>query len=167
MNLRSLFEWMDALPSSIAMRESLYAYPALLTAHVITLAMFAGLVAMMDLRLLGVAYKTTPFSEVQSRLFPWQMVGMTLSFATGALLFYSQPMRYFPKLLYWLKMGLLVVAGINAMLFHFTTYRSVDKWDTDGRPPGAARTAALFSLVLWACIVVSGRLTAYDWLTLE
>lgn len=167
MNLRSIFEWMDALPSSVVMRESLYGYPALLTAHVVTLAMFAGLVAMMDLRLLGVAYKTTPFSEVQKRLFPWQMVGMTLSFATGLLLFYSQPLRYYPRLYYWMKMALLVVAGVNAMLFHFTTYRSVAKWDTDARPPTAARVAAVLSLALWAGIVVFGRLTAYDWLMLE
>ena len=167
MNLRSLFEWMDALPSSIALRESLYGYPALLTAHVVTLAMFAGLVAMMDLRLLGVAYRTTPFSEVQKRLFPWQMVGMTLSFITGLLLFYSQPLRYYPKLYYWMKMALIVVAGVNAMLFHFTTYRSVVAWDTGLRPPVKARVAAVLSLALWACIVVFGRLTAYDWLTLE
>lgn len=167
MNLRSFFEWMDALPSSIAMRESLYGYPALLTAHVVGLAMFAGLVAMMDLRLLGVAYRTTPFSEVQKRLFPWQMVGMTLSFATGILLFYSQPLRYYPKLYYWMKMALIALAGVNAILFHFTTYRSVAQWDNDARPPSGARVAAVLSLVMWAGIVVFGRLTAYDWLTLE
>ncbi len=167
MNLRSLFEWADALPSSIAMRESLYAFPGLLTAHVVALAMFAGLVAMMDLRLLGVAYKTTPFSEVQARLFPWQMVGMVLSFATGLLLFYSQPLRYYGKVLYWVKMGLLVLAAINAMLFHYTTYRSVDKWDADGSPPFAARVAGALSLALWGGIIMTGRLTAYDWLTYE
>jgi hypothetical protein len=167
MSPRSLFEWMDALPSSIALRESLYGYPILLTAHVVSLAMFAGLVAMMDLRLLGVAYGATPFSEVQRRLFPWQMVGMTLSFATGLLLFYSQPLRYYPKLFYWMKMALIVVAGVNAMLFHFTTYRSVVAWDTGLHPPTKARVAAVLSLTLWACIVIFGRLTAYDWLTLD
>ena len=44
------------------MRESLYAYPGLMTAHVVTLVMFGGLVVMMDLRLVGVAYRDTPFS---------------------------------------------------------------------------------------------------------
>jgi hypothetical protein len=166
MNLRSLFEWVDTFPSSIAMRESLYGYPILLTAHVVTLAMFAGLVIMMDLRLLGFAYRTTPFSQVQARLFPWQMVGMVLSFSTGFLLFYSQPMRYYPRLYYWMKMALLVVAGLNALVFHLTTYRSVAKWDADAGPPSGAKLAGALSLVLWAGIVVSGRLTAYDWLTL-
>ena len=166
MSLRTLFEWVDAFPSSIAMRESLYAFPVLLTIHLISLAMFAGLVVMMDLRLLGVAYRGTPFSEVQARLFPWQMVGMAVTSLAGLLLFYSQPMRYFGKLLYWIKMGLIVLAGVNAMLFHFTTYRSIAKWDPTS-PPLGAKVAGVLSLAMWACIVAFGRLTAYDWWTYE
>ena len=166
MSLRSWFEWMDAFPSSIAMRESLYAFPVLLTLHLISLAMFAGLVVMMDLRLLGVAYRGTPFSEVQPRLFPWQMVGMVVTSIAGLLLFYTQPMRYFGKVLYWIKMALIVLAGVNALLFHFTTYRSVAKWDTAG-PPLGAKVAGVLSLAMWACIVAFGRLTAYDWWTFE
>jgi hypothetical protein len=166
MSLRSWFEWVDAFPSSIAMRESLYAFPVLLTVHLISLAMFAGLVVMMDLRLLGVAYRSTPFSEVQARLFPWQMVGMVVTSIAGLLLFYSQPMRYFGKVLYWIKMALIVLAGVNALLFHFTTYRSIAKWDT-ARPPLGAKVAGGLSLAMWAGIVAFGRLTAYNWWTYE
>jgi len=168
MSLRTLFEWVDAFPSSIAMRESIFAFPVLLTVHLVSLVMFAGLVMMMDLRLLGAAYRGTPFSEVQARLFPWQMVGMVVTSIAGLLLFYSQPMRYFGKLLYWIKMGLIVLAGVNAMLFHFTTYRSITKWDTTS-PPLGAKVAGVLSLAMWACIVAFGRLTAYDydWATFE
>ena len=166
MSLRTLFEWVDAFPSSIAMRESLYAFPVLLTIHLISLAMFAGLVVMMDLRLVGVAYRGTPFSEVQGRLFPWQMAAMVVTSLAGLLLLYAQPMRYFGKVLYWIKMALIVLAGVNALLFHFTTYRSVAKWDTAG-PPLGAKVAGGLSLALWACIVAFGRLTAYDWWTFE
>jgi len=166
MSFRTLFEWVDAFPSSIAMRESLYAFPVLLTLHLISLVMFAGLVVMMDLRLLGVAYRGTPFSEVQAKLFPWQMVGMVVTSIAGLLLFYSQPMRYFGKVLYWIKMALIVLAGVNALLFHFTTYRSIAKWDTAG-PPLGAKVAGGLSLAMWAGIVASGRLTAYNWWTYE
>jgi hypothetical protein len=166
MSLRPLFEWVHAFPSSIAMRESLYAFPVLLTLHLVSLAMFAGLVVMMDLRLLGVAYRGTPFSEVQRRLFPWQMVGMVVTSIAGLLLFYMQPMRYFGKVLYWIKIALIVLAGVNALLFHFTTYRSIAKWDTAG-PPLGAKVAGVLSLAMWAGIVSFGRLTAYDWWTYE
>lgn len=166
MSLRNLFEWVDAFPSSIAMRESLYAFPVLLTIHLISLATFAGLVMMMDLRLLGVAYRGTPFSEVQGRLFPWQMVAMVVTSIAGLLLFYAQPMRYFGKVLYWIKMALLVLAGVNVLLFHFITYRTIDNWDITN-PPVAAKVAGGLSVALWACIVAFGRLTAYDWWTYE
>ncbi len=166
MSLRTLFEWVDAFPSSIAMRESLFAFPVLLTLHLISLAMFAGLVVMMDLRLLGVAYRGTPFSEVQARLFPWQMVGMVVTSVAGLLLFYAQPMRYFGRVLYWIKIALMVLAIVNALLFHLTTYRSVAKWDTSG-PPRGAKVAGGVSLALWAGVVTFGRLTAYDWWIFE
>ncbi len=166
MSLRSLFEWVDAFPSSIAMRESLYAFPVLLTLHLISLVMFAGLVVMMDLRLLGVAYRGTPFSEVQARLFPWQMVGMVVTSVAGLLLFDSQPMRYFGRVLYWIKITLMVLAIVNALVFHLTTYRSVAKWDTSG-PPRGAKVAGGVSLALWAGVVTFGRLTAYDWWIFE
>ncbi|HIF05412.1 MAG TPA: hypothetical protein EYQ64_00215 [Gemmatimonadetes bacterium] len=166
MSLRTLFEWVDAFPSSIAMREHLYAFPALLTLHLISLAMFAGLVVMMDLRLLGVAFRGTPFSEVQRRLFPWQIVGFVVTSIAGLLLLYAQPMRYFGKVLYWIKIALILLAGVNMFVFHFTTNRKVAEWDTSG-PPLGAKVAGGLSVFFWAGVVVFGRLTAYEWWTYE
>jgi len=166
MSLRPLFEWVHAFPSSIAMREGLFAFPVLLTIHLISLATFAGLVVMMDLRLVGVAYRGTPFSEMQRRLFPWQMVAMVVTTIAGLLLFYAQPMRYFGKVIYWIKIALIVLATVNVLLFHFVTYRSIDKWDLTN-PPVAAKVAGWLSLALWAGVVATGRLTAYEWWTFE
>lgn len=165
MPFRAWFEWVDAIPSSIAMRESLYGYPGLLTAHVVSMCLFAGLVIMMDLRLVGVGNQRTPFSEIQKRTFPWQMLGLVLSSVTGLLLFYSQPMRYYGKVFYWTKLALMVLAGVNALYFHLTTYRSVAAWDTDAVTPFGAKMAGAVSLVLWAGVVAFGRLTAYNWMT--
>lgn len=162
--IRNLFLWIDALESSIALRESDYGYAILLTIHVITIAMFAGLILMMDLRLLGWGNKSSPVSQVQGRLFPWQMFSMGASALTGLALVYAQPLRYYPKIFFWTKMVLMVFAGINAMVFHFTTYQSVAQWDTDAVPPAGARRAGFIGLVLWAGIMVFGRLTAYNWI---
>ena len=166
MSLRPLFEWVDAFPSSIALRESLYAFPVALTVHLVSLAMFAGLVVMMDLRLVGVAYRGTPFSEMQRRLFPWQMVAMVVTSVAGLLLFYAQPMRYFGKVIYWIKIALIVLATVNVLLFHFVTYRSIDKWDLTNQPV-TAKVAGWLSLALWAGVVATGRLTAYEWWTFD
>ena len=146
-SLRSLFEWVQAFPSSTAFRESVYVYPATLTAHVVGMCLFAGLVIMMDLRLLGIGNTGTPLSQVQKRLFPWQMVGMGVSALTGFILVYGQPMRFYH----------------NALAFHLGTYRTIATWDSAAATPFGARLSGALSLVLWAGVVMSGRLIAYNW----
>lgn len=163
MSLRSGFEWVDALPSSVAIRESQYLYSAILTSHVVGMCLFAGLIIMMDLRLLGIGNLRTPLSEVQKRLFPGQVVGMALSSITGLVLVYGQPMRFWGNIFFWIKAVMMVLAGVNALAFHWTTYRSVDAWDSAAGPPFGARLAGALSLVLWTGVVLSGRLIAYNW----
>ena len=162
--IRSFFEWLDMFESSIWLREATYGYPSLLTAHVVTLALFAGLIIMMDLRLLGVGNLRTPISQLQKRLFPWQMVGMALTTVSGLLLLYSKPLTYYGKVFFWIKMGLMGLAGVNALVFHYTTYRSVAEWDNDRVLPRGARLAGAFGLFLWIGVIIFGRLTPYNWL---
>jgi hypothetical protein len=165
MELRSWFLWLDALSSSIALRESTYGFIFLLTLHVVSLCLFAGLVVMMDLRLVGIGNRHAPVAQIQERLFPWQMLGFVVSSVTGCLLFYSQPMRYYGKAFFWAKMAFIGLAGLNALVFHLTTYRSVAVWDAAARPPARAKVAGALGLLLWAGVVAFGRLTAYNWFT--
>ena len=157
-----LFEWMDALPSSIALRESLNAYPILLTLHVLSMAAFAGLIAIWDLRLVGIAYRSVPVSKITQRVFPWLFVGFFVSIVTGFALAYSKPMTYFPNFYFWLKNGLMVLAGLNAAVFHLTTEKTVKQWENDLVPPPSARFVGLASLVMWSVIIITGRMIAYS-----
>ena len=173
MSLRSVFEWLEAMPMSTALRESIYGYPILLTSHVVSMCVIAGLLVMMDLRLTGMGNLHTPVSHIQNRLFKWQMVGLAMSVVSGGLLFYGQPMRFYGNFWFWMKNLLLLAALANAMYFHRTVYRSVDKWDNDPVPPVPARVAGALGLVLWAAVIVTGRMIAYSglvpqwWLDLE
>ena len=159
--LRALFETVEAFPSSVAIRESLNAYPILLTSHVIGMCAFAGLVMMMDFRLAGVGNRSTSITDIQGRLFPWQMVGMAISTITGLLLLYGQPMRFYPNFYFWVKNILMVLATVNIWYFHTKTYQTVEEWNTDPTPPFAARLAGIVSIVLWAAVVIIGRMIAY------
>src|ERR671912_2337055 len=93
--LHDLFFYVSELENSIALRESQYVWAWLLVAHIIAMCLFAGTIIMMDLRLLGVGNMQTPFSQVQKRLFPWQIVGMVLSTISGLLLLYAQPLKFY------------------------------------------------------------------------
>ena len=166
--MRSLFAWADALESSIWLRESLNAYPILLTAHVVSMCLFAGLIAFWDLRLVGYALDKVSVTEIPKRVFPWALTGFAVSMITGSLLLYSKPLTYYANFYFWLKMGMLALAGINMVYFHFSTYKAVSAWENDQTPPKAARWAGVASLLLWAGIVVTGRMMAYgglvpDW----
>jgi hypothetical protein len=138
-------------------------YPLVESVHVLTLCLFVGLAALLDLRLMGVTLQRVPVSEVARRLLPWMGFGFLVMVVTGVLLFYAIPVRSFHSVWFRLKLILLVLAGINAWIFHARVWRRVAEWDLDPTPPAAARLAGTASLVLWAAIIVSGRMIAYNW----
>ncbi|MCC7179843.1 MAG: hypothetical protein IT177_15800 [Acidobacteria bacterium] len=162
-SILGLLEWVAATPWSVALHESLYMWPLVESTHVLSLALLVGTAIMLDLRLLGVAMKRAPVSELTGRLLPWTRLGFVVMLATGLLLFYATPVRNYQNIFFRLKMVLLVVAGINVWLFHSRIHRSVGEWDLAMPPPRAARVAAVVSLVAWAIVVVSGRFIAYNW----
>jgi hypothetical protein len=159
--LVDLATWVSEFENSIALRESQYVMPWVFVLHVISLAMFAGTILMMDLRLLGIGYMQAPFSQVQRRLFPWQMAGMAASAITGSALVFGNPLNYVTNIIFWVKMLAIVLAGLNALAFHFITEYTLVDWDTGARPPLGAKLAGALSIVLWANVIVSGRLIPY------
>ena len=82
---------------------------------------------------------------------------------TGVLLFYAIPVRYSQNIFFRVKVIMLILAGLNVWWFHSRVEKTVDRWDLDPVTPKAARVAAIVSLVLWAGIVVTGRMIAYNW----
>jgi len=143
--------------------ESLYVWPLLESTHVLSLGLFVGTAVMNDLRLLGWTMREVPVSEVTGRLLPWTRIGFAVMLTTGLLLFYSSPVRYYHNIFFRFKVLLLIVAGLNAFVFHRGIHRRVAEWDNDTKLPRAARVAGAVSLIAWALIVVSGRLIAYNW----
>ncbi len=162
MSLLRFCEWLASTPGSIALHESRYVFLAILTVHVLTLALFVGTALMIDLRLLGVTMKRVPVSEVVGRLMPWSAAGLLVMVASGALLFYSAPLVRYHNLFFRFKMVALVLAVLNAWVFHKTVYRRVADWDLDAVPPRTARLVGGLSLVLWAAIITAGRMMAYQ-----
>jgi hypothetical protein len=60
-------------------------------------------------------------------------------------------------------MLVMVLAGINALAFHFITYNSVATWDTRATTPFGAKLSGALGMLLWAIVIVSGRLIPYNW----
>ncbi len=163
MSLLGFCEWLAGTSWSIALLESLYAYPWIESAHVLSLMLFIGTLLQVDLRLLGWVYCDAPVSEVTARLLPWTVAGFAIASVTGALLFYAIPVRSYQSIFFRVKIIMLIVAGINAGLFHLYARHGRGTWDRLARPPLRIRLAGGISLVSWATAIVMGRMIAYNW----
>jgi hypothetical protein len=162
-SLLPFVEWLAETPGSIAIRESLYGYTTLESIHVWGLALFVGFTALLDLRLLGWAMRDLPMSTSARRFFPFMVAGFVVMVVTGLLLFYAIPVRTYHSVWFRMKLLFMIAAGLNAALFHTTVYRKVAEWDLAPVTPRRARVAGAASLVLWTCIIFSGRMIAYNW----
>ena len=161
--IERFLDWLGDTPWSVALLESLYAWPLVESTHVLALGLFVGTTAMMDLRLVGIAFRKVPVTAFTGRLLPWTRIGFAIMTVTGLLLFYSQPLRYYHNVFFRVKVVVLVLAGLNAAVFHVGAHRNAADWDRDAKPPRAARIAGAVSLTAWALVVVTGRLIAYNW----
>ncbi len=163
MSLLPFCQWLADTRGSIALHESLYMYPLVESVHVLTLCLFVGMSVLLDLRLLGLTLRRVPVSEVTERLLPWMIAGFVVMVVTGILLFYAIPVRSYQNVFFRLKLVALALAGLNAWVFHSGIHKHVREWDLVDRAPAKARAAGVASLVLWAVIVVCGRMIAYNW----
>jgi hypothetical protein len=163
MSMLGFCQWLADTSWSIALHESQYMYSLVESAHVLTLTLFVGLAMLLDLRLIGVTLRRVPVSEAVDRLFPWLRAGFVIMVLTGGMLFYAIPVRSFQNVFFRLKMIFLLLAGVNVWFFHSGIYRSVSTWTRDAVPPKRARVAGVLSIVLWAAIIIAGRMIAYNW----
>ncbi len=163
MSVRAAMQWLANTEWSIALHESQYAYAIIESIHVWALCLFVGFAVLLDLRLIGAIFRGVPVSHMTKRLLPWTKVGFVIMVVSGVVLFYAIPLRTYHNVFFRMKAILLILAGLNAFAFHNGIYRNIAKWDTGGPAPRAARHAGIASLVLWAAIVFSGRMIAYNW----
>ncbi len=161
--LLDLARYLDSFEWSTALHESYYMYPWIETTHVLTLMVFLGMLCIIDLRMLSLAFKDTPASVIAERLDKPMMIGFAVMVITGFILYFAIPVRTTQSIWFRIKVVLLIAAGINALLFRNRMRESVHTWDTAARAPKRIRVGAMLSLGFWAGVVVTGRTIAYDW----
>ena len=162
MLLHDLMQRLADTPWSVGLHESRYAYSIIESVHVWTLCVFVGFAVLLDLRLLGLTLRSVPVSQMAERLLPWTKVAFVFMVVSGALLFFAIPLRTYHNVFFRLKAVLLVVAALNAWVFHNGgMYRRLADWDAAASTPRAAKIAGAASLALWVAIIFSGRMIAY------
>jgi hypothetical protein len=150
----SFLEWLQGTSLAVAIAEDWF--PAVESLHVIAMAMVAGTIFIVDTRLVGLTSTSLPFTYVSHRLLPWTWGAFVFAVITGALMFIGNATTYYANTPFRVKMVLLLLAGLNMLVFQLVTFRGVAAWDA-GHPPPAARTAGVFSIVLWCSVIGFGR----------
>jgi hypothetical protein len=153
--------WLEQTAVGSHVRESLWLFPVIETVHIFGIILLVGATSILDLRLMGVTFREEPVSKLARRFLPWAWAGFLIQVVTGLLLFSSEATKMYGNLGFEIKMLLILVAGINAFVFHEIAYQSVGKWENDPVAPFGARAAGLISILLWFGIVAAGRWIAY------
>ena len=129
-----------------------FAYPLLEVLHIVGIAMLLGSLLLLELRVWGLG-GALPLAPLARLALPLTLAGFALAATTGPLMFASQPGDLIANRAFVIKMGLVMLAGLNAASFHARGgLRRVDR---------LARAQTLLSVGIWLAVIVCGRWIAY------
>ena len=156
--------WLEntALSQWVVGSESMLAFPGILALHAIGMGLAAGLAAVLDLRILGVA-SGVPLVEFR-RFQPVLWGGFWLNAVSGVLLLVGYPTKALTNPVFYLKLLLIAVA----MVIFVRIDRVIRS--SDSSAPATAqqlRRLAVTSLVCWGGAITAGRFLAYTYTRLR
>jgi len=160
-NIAAFLKALEATGLATKIRDSLFIFPLLEATHVIGLALVFGTIAIIDLRLIGLASSQRSFKRMYSDILKWTWAAFVLTGLTGALMFITNATVYYHNFYFRTKMLLLVLAGINMGVFELTLGRRVDSWDKDPSAPPLGRVVGVLSIALWIAVIFMGRLIGF------
>jgi len=94
MSFTSFCQWLSETPLSRHLREDPYDFPILIIIHIITIALFGGMVVMGNLRVLGKALRSVPVSQVIGQFRSWKWTAFGILLVSGTLLAIADPVEY-------------------------------------------------------------------------
>jgi hypothetical protein len=140
-----------------AIREGETAFPWVECVHVLALTLVIGSIAIVDLRLLGLASRDRGVAQTTASVLPVTWTAFGFAVASGGLLFASNATTYAHNFYFQVKMALIALAGINMAVYHLFLNRGADTWQTPALTPLRARVVGGLSLCMWIAIAAFGR----------
>lgn len=160
MTLLSFAQWLQSTDLFTAVRGSWYFYPIVMTCHLAAIALFGGMILVVNLRLLGVAMRHRPASELVEEFRTPKRVGFVILAICGILMAGSKAEEYYYNAFFLAKMTLLALVGVHGLVFR-SVYHNTAELDRAESMPVKAKVAALLSLILWTGLVIAGRGIGY------
>ena len=140
-----------------ALNSADWPFPLAECFHIPAFALSIGTIALVDLRLLGVALRRESTAKLLRDTEPWTLVGLVIVLFSGAILFLSQTQIYLANSSFYFKMACLLVA----IVYNFTIHRKVAGSAASDASPAGAKLVAIGSLLLWFGTVFGGVFIAF------
>jgi hypothetical protein len=156
----AIFVALEHSPFAAAIRQSVWIYPTANVGHIVALVVFAGAIAVMDLRLIGVFAATVP-GRIIAGARRVALAALGVLAVTGFVLFSAEASHLAVNPVFQLKMAFVAAALVNVVLYAFGAKRAVERLAPGVPMPAAARTAGLVSLAVWVLVAACGRSIAY------
>lgn len=149
-------------PSVLLQTHEAWMIPVIQSLHIIGIGLAVGSSLMMTLRVLGWAGMDQTVLATQARFGPWLTGALCLLLASGGLLIVAEPVRELVTISFWVKMAFVATLTALAISFQRSVRKQEQRWEqTLVRHPGV-RLAAILVFVVLGCIILLGRLIAYD-----
>jgi uncharacterized protein DUF6644 len=156
-------EWLSTTFLSVFLQQNnSWTIPAIQSIHIMGIGVVLVSVFMIDLRILGWAGTDQTLRQTTNRFGPWLTGALWLLLATGILMVIGEPVRELVTFSFWAKMFLLAVGTLIAALFQITLRKHEQQWEKTLVHRKAIQGMAIFTFLVWASIIILGRLIAYD-----
>ena len=156
----AIFVALEQSAFGAAIRQSNWLFPLANVGHVLALAMFAGAIVMMDVRLLGGLSATSP-AQVLMRARSGAIAAFVLLAVTGFMQFAADASHLIINPVFQIKLGLIGLGLLNLAIFEFGVKRSVTGLGPGVAMPASAKTAGFMSIAIWIAVAACGRSIAY------
>jgi len=151
-----ILHWFRDTSLGAAVRHSRWMFATGETFHFLGLSLLVGGILIVDLRLLGFLRHISMRSALA--FLPFAIIGFVINLLTGILFFTADPMMYWPNPAFRLKMFLILLAGINALIFTLFKQRQALALGDDDQATTFMKVSAGLSLSLWLVVLLLGRL---------
>jgi hypothetical protein len=161
--MNSFAEWLSSTrPSVFIQGHEAWMIPTLQSLHIMGIGVVVASVMMMALRVLGRIGMDQSILQNKRRFGPWLTGALSLMLVTGGLLVIAEPVRELVTLSFWLKMALVAAFAALSIVFQRSVSRRGPDWEVAFVERKAIRVAALLTFLMLGCIILLGRLIAYD-----
>ena len=130
--------------------ETGWMYATVSVIHYLTMFWFIGSMAVVDLRVMGVAARKRNLAHLAEQLYPWAWTGLTLAILSGFLMFATDAGDWAPDWVFHTKLAFMV----TAILFSILVQVFVPKWAAVPETPAWAKFMGAIALLLWIATIV-------------